>query len=63
MFGIGQLMTNKNADDTFDAAETKRRFEDALRGARLAGPKPNESLIKKKPKVGKAKKKPAAKRD
>jgi hypothetical protein len=36
--------------DKFSAEESKRRFEMALRGARLAGHKPMESLIRKKAK-------------
>jgi hypothetical protein len=34
--------------EKFTPAETQRRFDAALRGARLAGPKHNESLTPKR---------------
>lgn len=36
--------------EKFSSDETRRRFEAALKGARIAGHKPMESLTKKKPK-------------
>jgi hypothetical protein len=41
-------------EDEYGSEESKRRFEAALKGARIAGHKPMESLIKKKPKAKKA---------
>jgi hypothetical protein len=34
----------KNQKAEFGDKETQRRFDAALRGARIAGPKPNETL-------------------
>jgi hypothetical protein len=45
------------ADDKFSKEESERRFKAALLGARIAGHKPMESLIKKKPAVKKKAKK------
>jgi len=42
------LMINKDSGGMFPIEESKRRFEAALRGARLAGPKHNESLTPKR---------------
>jgi hypothetical protein len=42
------LMSDK--DDRFDEEQTKRRFEAALRGARLAEPKPMKEIPPKRPK-------------
>lgn len=41
----------------YNTEEAKRRFESALKGARIAGHKPMESLTKKGPKVKRAAKK------
>lgn len=41
-------MGDKEKRETFDPEETKRRFEAALLGARIAGPKHNESLTPKR---------------
>lgn len=46
-------MPNK-PDDQYSPEETKERMAAALRGARIAGHKAMESLIKKKPKAKKA---------
>lgn len=35
-------------DDQFSASETKRRLEAALRGARIAGPKPMKGMTRKR---------------
>jgi hypothetical protein len=43
-----RLMGEKNRSERYDRAEAQRRFEAALRGARIAGPKHNESLTPKK---------------
>jgi hypothetical protein len=48
-------MTSKRSDDEFSPEEAKERMKAALLGARLAGHKPMEDLIKKKPKVKKVK--------
>jgi hypothetical protein len=40
-------MTNKNSDQSFTPAETSRRVEAALRGARIAGPQHKESVTPK----------------
>jgi hypothetical protein len=40
----------KASSDQFSDDETKRRFESALRGARIAGPRHVESVTPKKPK-------------
>jgi hypothetical protein len=40
-------MTEKKANDQFSAAESKRRVEAALRGARIAGHKPMNDIPKK----------------
>jgi hypothetical protein len=34
--------------DKYSAEESRKRFEAALKGARIAGPKPNESLTPKR---------------
>jgi len=44
-------MTKTDIEKEFSEHETKRRFEAALRGARLAGHKPMESLTRKKAKA------------
>ncbi len=54
-------MPSKRPDDEFSPEETKERMTAALRGARIAGHKPMESLIKKKPKAKKARSKKAKK--
>jgi hypothetical protein len=45
------LMTKKDAQENYSEDEARKRFEAALRGARIAGHKPMESLTQ-----GKAKK-------
>jgi len=45
-------------NDKYSEKESQARFEAALRGARIAGHKPMETLIKKKPKAKRATKKP-----
>ena len=52
----------KKAEDQYSDDEAKKRFVAALHGARIAGHKPMESLIKKKPKAKKAAKKQAKKK-
>ena len=52
-------MSDKKSDDDYSPEEAKKRLEAALRGARLAGHKPMESLINKN---SKAKKKKTAKK-
>jgi hypothetical protein len=47
----------RSSDDQYSDEEARERLVAALKGARLAGHKPMESLIKKKPKAKKAKKK------
>jgi hypothetical protein len=44
----------KKPNDQYSDEEARERLVAALRGARLAGHKPMESLIKKKPKAKKA---------
>jgi len=39
-------MSARRSDDNFDEAEGQRRFEAALRGARLAGPQHREAPAK-----------------
>jgi hypothetical protein len=51
----------KKPDDQFSDEEARERLVAALRGARLAGHKPMETLIKKKPKVKRVTKKKKAK--
>jgi hypothetical protein len=46
----------KNQDEKFNPEETQKRFEAALRGARIAGPKP-KSVTPKRKKVQQKKKK------
>jgi hypothetical protein len=41
------MLMNKNNDQTFTREETARRFEAALRGARIAGPQHKESVTPK----------------
>ena len=45
-------MTQKESE-RFDPEEARKRFEAALKGARIAGHKPMESLTQKKPKAKK----------
>jgi hypothetical protein len=52
----------KKVEDQYGPEETKERMRAALLGARLAGHKPMESLIKKKPKPKGAAKKKTMKR-
>jgi hypothetical protein len=40
----------KSSDDKFSDVETKRRLEAALRGARIAGPKPMKDIPAKRSK-------------
>jgi hypothetical protein len=47
----------KNDVEQFTAKETQTRFEAALRGARTAGPKHNESLTPKRDRAQPRKKK------
>ncbi len=49
-------MRDKITTDEFPASEAVERFKNALRGARVAGHKPMESLLKKKAKKAKKKK-------
>jgi hypothetical protein len=49
-------MNDKNKPETFTPEETKRRFEAALHGARLAGPQHNESVTPKRAKPQQKKK-------
>jgi hypothetical protein len=51
-------MKSKESPENFSPKEVAERFTAALRGARIAGHKPMESLVKKKPKAKMAKKKP-----
>jgi hypothetical protein len=50
-------MAKKSDDDQYSDEEARDRLVAALRGAQLAGHKPMESLIKKKPKAKKLKSK------
>jgi len=43
-------MDSKSDDDGFSPEESRKRLVAALRGARIAGHKPMESLTRKKPK-------------
>jgi hypothetical protein len=43
-------MNSKKDHSNYSAEETQQRLEAALRGARIAGPKHNESLTPKRPK-------------
>jgi hypothetical protein len=45
----------KSSEDQYSPEESSERMKAALLGARIAGHKPMESLIKKKPKVKKTK--------
>ena len=51
------MARSQKSDDQYSDEEAKERLVAALKGARLAGHKPMESLIKKKPKAKKAAKK------
>jgi hypothetical protein len=42
---------DSKSDEKFSAEESQKRFEAALKGARIAGHKPMESLTRKKPKA------------
>ena len=42
------MMRDKVSEDQFNSAETKARFEAALRGARIAGPQHKESVTPKR---------------
>jgi hypothetical protein len=53
----GILVTDKNEE--FSPSEAKRRFEAALRGARIAGHKPKDSMTPKRPKAQRSKAKKA----
>jgi hypothetical protein len=44
-------MDDPKSDQSFDKGEAKRRFEAALKGARIAGHKPMQSLTRKKTKA------------
>jgi hypothetical protein len=44
------MAPSDRSSDKYPAQEAQQRFEAALRGARVAGHKPMESLNKKKPK-------------
>jgi hypothetical protein len=50
-------MASKKSDEQYGDEEARERLVAALRGARIAGHKPMEDLIKKKPKVKKVAKK------
>jgi hypothetical protein len=52
----------KKPDDQYSDEEARERLVAALRGARIAGHKPMESLIKKKSKAKKAAKKAKSKK-
>lgn len=41
-------MIDKDNSERFEPEETRRRFEAALRGARIAGPKHKESVTPKR---------------
>jgi hypothetical protein len=56
------MASSQKPDDQYSPEETQKRMEAALRGARIAGPRPMESLIKKKPKASRTLKKTAKKR-
>jgi hypothetical protein len=47
---------NKRPDEKYSETETKARFEAALRGARLAGPRHQESVTPKRAKPQRKKK-------
>jgi len=51
------MARSQKSDDQYSDEEAKERLVAALRGARIAGHKPMESLIKKKPKAKKTVKK------
>jgi hypothetical protein len=44
-------MPSEPSDDQYSKREAKRRFEQALRGARIAGHKPMKDVVGKKPKA------------
>jgi hypothetical protein len=47
-----RVMSDKTrSSDEFSPAEARKRFEAALKGARIAGHKPKESLTRKKSKT------------
>ena len=50
-------MTNKQNVESYSPKEAKARFEAALRGARIAGPKHNESLTPKRDRAQRGKRK------
>jgi hypothetical protein len=53
-------MATKDADDQYSEEESKKRFEAALKGARIAGHKPMESLTQGKAKKQRKPKKKSA---
>jgi len=55
------MMRDKVSEDQFNSAETKARFEAALRGARIAGPQHKESVTPKRAKPQRKKSKTAKK--
>jgi hypothetical protein len=55
-------MMGKTDDRQFGPEESRKRLEAALKGARLAGHKPMESLTGKKPKAKKVVKKVKSKK-
>jgi hypothetical protein len=46
----GAAMARKKTDDSFSPEEAARRFEAALRGARIVGHKPMSEISPKRPK-------------
>jgi hypothetical protein len=52
---------DSKSDNKFSDDDARKRFEAALKGARLAGHKPMESLTRKKPKAQPKKRKAAKK--
>jgi hypothetical protein len=52
----------KDTSEQFSPEESRKRLEAALRGARIAGHRPMESLIKKKSKAKKPPKKTKARK-
>jgi len=51
-------MEKNRSKDEYPSSEARRRFEAALRGARLAGHKPMKSMTPKRKNAQRAKKKP-----
>ncbi len=47
MVGLGMPDPGEKHNEQYDTAETQRRFEAALRGARLADAKPMKDFVRK----------------